>query len=65
MYFLNERYFSLFVFEVDFVLKIEDNVCFLLLEFKLHTKEGTANEKTHLFIFIKFIKKNKRKKTVK
>ena len=65
MYFLNERYFSLFVFEVDFALKIEDNVCFLFLEFKLNTKEGTANEKTHLFIFIKFIKKNKRKKTVK
>ena len=65
MYFLNERYFSLLVFEVDFVLKIEDNVCFLFLEFKLNTKEGTANEKTHLFIFIKFIKKNERKKTVK
>ena len=30
------------------------------LELKLNTKEGTANERTHLHIFIKFIKKNKK-----
>ena len=34
----------------------------LFLELKLDTKEGTANERTHLHIFIKFIKKIKEKK---
>ena len=33
----------------------------LFLELKLKTKEGTANEGTHLFIFIKFIKKKWKK----
>ena len=37
----------------------------LFLEFKLNTKEGTVNEKNHLFIFTKFIKKNERKKALK
>ena len=46
------------------VLKIEDNVCLLFLELKLDAKEGTANGRTHLHKFIKFIKK-KTKKTVK
>ena len=46
------------------VLKIEDNVCLLFLELKLDAKEGTANGRTHLHKFTKFIKKNK-KKTVK
>ena len=36
-----------------------------LLEFKLNTKEGTVDKKIHLFIFIKFIKKNERKKALK
>ena len=32
--------FSLFIFWVDFVLKIEDNVCLLFYELKLDTKQG-------------------------
>ena len=36
-----------------------------LLEFKLNAKEGTVDKKIHLFIFIKFIKKNERKKALK
>ena len=36
-----------------------------LLEFKLNTKEDTVDKKIHLFIFIKFIKKNERKKALK
>ena len=32
------------------------------LELKLEIKEGSANERTHLHIFITFIKKNQRKK---
>ena len=43
------------------VLKIEDNVCLLFLELKLDAEEGTANGRTHLHKFIKFIKKNKKK----
>ena len=31
IYFLNERYFSLFIFKVDFVLKIDDNQSLLSL----------------------------------
>ena len=54
--------FQLVCFEVHFVLKIEkNNVCLSFVELKLKTKEGTANERTHFFIFIKFIKKNQRK----
>ena len=34
----------------------------LFLELKLNTKEGTGNERTDWFIFIKFIKKKPRKK---
>ena len=34
----------------------------LFFELKLDTKEGTANERTHLHIFSKFIKKNHGKK---
>ena len=42
-------------------------VCSLYLKLKLNTKQGTANEITHLFIFIKCKLKNlkKKKKTVK
>ena len=36
-------------------------VCSVFLEWKLKTKEGTANERTHSFMFIKFIKKNWKK----
>ena len=62
IYFLNKRCFSLFVFEIDFELKIEQIKVFLLfLELKLNGKEGTDNGKNHLLIFIKFTKK----KTVK
>ena len=52
----------MFICEVDFLLKVEDKVCLLFLELKLNIKESTVNETTHLFIFIKFIKKNERKK---
>ena len=38
------------------------NVCLLFVELKLDKIEGTAKEITHLHIFIKFIKKNKKKK---
>ena len=38
------------------------NVCFPFLELQLNTREGTANERTHLLIFIKFIKKKKKVK---
>ena len=42
------------------------NVCFLFVELKLTHTKITASEKTHLFMFIKLIKKNlKKKKTVK
>ena len=34
------------------------NICLLFLELNLYTKESTANERTHLHIFIKFMKKN-------
>ena len=39
----------MFIFEVCFVLKIEDNYCFCLVfhELKLNAKEGIANERTH------------------
>ena len=58
IYFLNKRFFNLFIFEIDFVLNIEQiNVFLLFLELKLNRKEGTDNGKTHLLIFIKFIKK--------
>ena len=32
----------------------------LALSWKLNTKENTSNDRTHLFIFIKFIKKMKK-----
>ena len=38
------------------------NVGLFFLELKLNTKDSTATEITHLFIFIKFIKKYSRKK---
>ena len=41
------------------------NVCLVFLELKLNIKEENANERTRLFTFIRFIKKNKGKKTVK
>ena len=30
----------------------------MFFKLKLNTKEGTANERTHLFMLIEFIKKN-------
>ena len=33
------------------------NVCLLFLGLKLNAKEGTANERSHIFIFIRFIRK--------
>ena len=62
-YFLNERCFSLFIFEVDLCYRSKTfNVCLLFLDLKLDTKESTANEGTHLHIFIKFITKIIKKK---
>ena len=53
----------LFIFEVDLYLTSKKiNAWLLFLELKLGTKEGTANERTHLHIFAKFVKKNQRKK---
>ena len=57
--------FSLFIFEVDFTLKIEDTVCLLFLELQLNTKQGPAKERTHLFTFIQYVKKNYWKKNNK
>ena len=66
MYFLNKRCFSLLIFEVDLYQRSNTiNIYWLFLELNLNTKERTSNERTHLFIFIKFIKKNQGKKTVK
>ena len=50
------------VFEVDFVLKIKNNICLLFLQLTLNTKQGTAKERIHLFLFLiiymeKFIKR--------
>ena len=36
---------------------------FEFFELKIDTKQGTSNEKTHLYIFIIFIKKNQKRKT--
>ena len=53
----------MFIFEADFVLKIEGNQCLLSLSWnKTKHRKGTANEETHLFIFIKFTEKYERKK---
>ena len=54
--------FTLFVFGVDFVLKLKDNFCMLFIELILKTKPYTGKEKTRLFLFIKCVKKNERKK---
>ena len=40
------------------------NVCLIFLELKLDAKEGAVNKRTHLNMFVKLIKKNK-KNTVK
>ena len=40
------------------------NVCLLLIELKLNTKQDSAQERTNLFLFIKCINKIYRKKTV-
>ena len=37
----------------------------LFIELKLDAKKGTVNERTHLLIFIKSIKKKLKKQTVK
>ena len=52
----------MFIFEVDFTLKIEDTVCLLFLELQLNTKQGPAKERTHLFTFIQYVKKKLLKK---
>ena len=46
------------VFEVDFVLKIKNNICLLFLQLTLNTKQGTVKERIHLFLFLKYIRKN-------
>ena len=46
------------VFEVDFILKIKNNICLLFLQLTLNTKQGTAKERIHLFLFLKYIRKN-------
>ena len=43
----------MFIFEVDFVLRTI-YVC-LLLQKKLHTKQNSVKQRTHLFLFMKFI----------
>ena len=44
----NKKCFSLFIFEIDFLLTLTTiNFCLLILEFKLDAKEGTANGRTH------------------
>ena len=59
IYFLNEICLAcLFLKLVLYKKSITINVCFRSLELKLNTKEGTVNERTHLFIRFKFIKKN-------
>ena len=42
-------------------LNIKDNVYLLFLQLKLSTKQDMGKERTHLFLFIKSIKKNWRK----
>ena len=61
IYFLNKRYFSLFIFEVDFVFQRSKiiNVCLLFLELKLNPKGGTANEKTHFSCLLNSYRKIK------
>ena len=52
--------FGLFVFEVDFVLKIKGNLCLFALswtEMKHETKERLT-KRVHLLLFIKCVKKN-------
>ena len=44
--------FSWLIFEVDFVLKTI-YVCLVFLQIKLHKKQESAKERTHLFLFIK------------
>ena len=50
--------FSLFIFEVDFAVKIEYNIYLLFVDLKLKTKQDPLKERTNLSIFRKFIKKN-------
>ena len=33
-------------------------VCMFFLELKWNTKQGTVKERIHLFLFIKYVKKN-------
>ena len=44
----------MFIFEVDFVLRTI-YVCLFLLQKKLHTKQNSVKQRTHLFLFMKFI----------
>ena len=45
----------MFILQVDFVLRIKDNLMFLFFfELKLNSKEGTVIERIHLLIFIHF-----------
>ena len=41
---------------------MEGNIFLLFLESTLNTKQDTAQERTHLFVFVKCIKKNWGKK---
>ena len=43
-------------------LNIKDNVYLLFLQLKLSTKQDMGKERTHLFLFIKSIKKKLKKK---
>ena len=60
-------FFDVFVFEVDFMLKIEDNLCLFTLswiEIEIETQDN-AKERTNLHLFIKCIKmKLRKRKTV-
>ena len=47
----------MFIFEVNFVLKIKDNLCLFALSWKLNTKQGTNREKIHPLLLQKFIRK--------
>ena len=41
----------MFIFEIDFVLKIKDNLClFVLFDLKLKIKQGREGENSSIFI---------------
>ena len=49
--------FRLFIFEVDLLLKMKDSLYLFTLDMKLNTKQGTAKERIHLFLFILCVRK--------